>query len=154
MRTARDERASALVVALVMLSAVGTVALALSYFADASLRQTSRATRPEREAVYAADGALDLGIQVLRRDTLAGAVGAPTCGDPAALLRLATLPAAPPQPAADTWCRPEPGSGVAGADRVVVLEARVDDVARLRGRVRFPVGGGVPVVESWAATGV
>lgn len=150
MRRARDERASALVIALVMLSAVGIVALALSTFADASLRQTSRAIRPGRELVYGASGAADLGIQVLRRDPAGGVAGAPVCGDTASMRRIATLPASPPQPAAEAWCRPEPGSGVAGADRVVALEARVDGVTHLRARVRLPAGGAVPVVESWS----
>ena len=146
----RDQEGSVLVLALCMLMAVGVVAFAGLRYADTSLRSTSGTIRPEREATYAADGAAEAALQYMVRDEAAGRDdGAPMCGDVAALQLLATLPAVAGQAAVEAWCRPETGSGMAGADRVVTLETRIDGVPRLQARARIFATGDPPIYEYW-----
>jgi hypothetical protein len=150
-RPARGEHGSVLILALCMLVVVGIVAFAGLRYADTSLRATSRTIRPEREATYAADGAADAALQYVVRDSAAGRDdGAPSCGDVAAFHLLVSLPAVEYQPPVEAWCRPESGSGLASADRVVTIESRIDGVPRLQTRARLFAAGEPPTYEYWS----
>ncbi|HEY1737941.1 MAG TPA: hypothetical protein VGI86_04490 [Acidimicrobiia bacterium] len=132
--TRADERGAALVLALVLVTAVALIGLAALEMAGETFRADGVAQTTRAEA-YAASGALDVLVEAMRSDGSWGRAGGSCPGlsfvaDDGALV--------------DASCAPVPGSGAllgggAGgrADRVIELVATISGRRVARERVEF-----------------
>jgi hypothetical protein len=149
----RDERGALLLVTLVLVTALGFIAIAALGLADASFRD-DRAAQTLRSEQYGASGALDVLATAMRGDGTWGRDGASCAG----------LTTTADGVVVQAVCTPVPGSGAllvgglgARADRVVDLVASVSGVRVARERVEFVDGGGsapgaVVRVRSWTVS--
>jgi hypothetical protein len=110
------DRGSALIIALVMIVMVGLLASVTLSYGATSLHAQGNAIAPDRQATYAADGAVDLAVKYLDTHTAVGVDGGGTCGDPSSYGSVLTLPASGTAPSVTVQCQPVSGSGaVTGA---------------------------------------
>jgi Tfp pilus assembly protein PilX len=110
-RLANRERGSALVFALVMIVMVGTLATVTLAYGNTSLRSANNAIGPDRNATFAAGGAVELATKYLEANSAIGRAGGAVCGDTAAYSPVASLPATGDAPAVDVQCKPASNSG-------------------------------------------
>jgi hypothetical protein len=158
---AHDESGQVLLLALGFLAFFVLVIGALLTFADASVHSTER-LREQRDAVYAADGAMDAAIQVGRNDRGVGAYGDARCQQPVTgtpsptPVLLTTTATTADGTVANVICywSPDPLQ----PDRTVTFTSFVSDPATplVRATVRYHDSGGtVPDVNilSWTYCG-